>query len=73
VEVSGVPSREGLGTVGLGKRGEDDFKRNFTGVQASDKPSRRARRLRDHAGVGLVEREYLLATAGWRNGRWDGR
>src|SRR5215510_272137 len=49
-EVSGVPSREGLGTVGLEKRGKDDFKRNFTGTQACDKPSRHARRLRDHAG-----------------------
>ena len=69
----GFPRAQGLGTVGLGKRGEDDCKRHFTGAQACDKPLRRARRLRDHAGVGWVERAYLLAIAGWCNGRWDGR
>jgi hypothetical protein len=35
-------------------------------------PLRRAPRLRAHAGVSFVEREYLLAEAGRGDGRWNG-
>ena len=37
------------------------------------KQPRRAPRLWAHTGVGFVEHEYLLATTGRGNGRWNGR
>lgn len=42
------------------------------GAQRGKTPLWRAPRLRARAGVGLVEREYLLAATGGGNGRWDG-
>jgi len=53
--------------------GREDGTRAGTGAQVGKRPSRRARRRQDHAGVGLVEHEYRWATAGGCNGRWDGR
>src|SRR5262249_9174390 len=53
--------------------GREDGTRACTGAQVCKRPSRRARRRQDHAGVGLVEHEYLWATTGGCNGRWDGR
>ena len=39
--------------------GREDGTRAGTGAQVCKRPSRRARRRQDHAGVGLVEHEYL--------------
>ena len=57
-----------------GGAGGDDFKRHFTftGAKGRETLPQRVRRLLVHAGVGLVERQYLLATTGWGNGRWNG-
>ncbi len=55
------------------KLGGDDFKRHFTGAKGRNTLPLRARRLWTHADVGLVESEYLLATTGRGNGRWNGR
>jgi hypothetical protein len=54
-----------------GGTGGDDFKRHFTftGAKGRDTLPQRVRHLLFHAGVGLVERKYLLATTGWGNGR----
>ena len=74
---SGVSSRQGLGMVRRGRQGGaggDDFKRHFTftGAKGRETLPQRVRRLLVHAGVGLVERQYLLATTGWGNGRGNG-
>ena len=55
--------------------GGDEFKRHFTftGAKGRETLPQRVRRLLVHAGVGLVERQYLLATTGWGNGRGNGR
>jgi len=52
--------------------GGEDFKRYCTGAKGRNTPLLRARLLRAHADVGLVEREYLLAVTGGGNGRCDG-
>ena len=67
-EDSGVSRCEGLGTAA----GGEDFKRHCTGAKGRNTPLLRARLLRAHADVSLVEREYLLAATGGGNGRWEG-
>jgi hypothetical protein len=70
---SRVLQGDGLGTAGFGKLGGEDFKRDFkgakvmryTGAHVADEITPRV--------VGLVESEYLLATTGRCNGRWNGR
>lgn len=63
-EASGVSRCEGFGDFRLGQAG-GGFKRNLgcSGAHIT----------RAHTGVGLVEREYLLATMDWGNRRGDRR
>jgi hypothetical protein len=48
------------------------FQTGLQGEKGRMTPLRRASRLWAHAGVGVVEREYLLAEAGRDDRRWDG-
>src|SRR5262249_28306556 len=53
--------------------GRAEGTRACPGAQGGARPSRCARRRQDHAGVSLVERDYLWTTVGWCHRRWDGR
>ena len=68
----GFSGVEGLAPARLGRLG-GKISNGFSGAKGRHTPPRRARRLWAHTGAGLVEREYLLATTGRGNGRWDGR
>jgi hypothetical protein len=70
--VSGVSGRQGRGTAGL-QTLRGGFQTGLQGEKRRQTPQRRARRLWTHAGVGVVERAYLLAEAGRGNGRGNGR
>ena len=64
----------GLGRVRRGRRGGTSSNGlSLSQGRRGERPAAARRRLWAHAGGGLVERQYLLATTGWGNGRGNGR
>jgi hypothetical protein len=73
-EATGVPSGEGLGTAGFGRKGGEDYK-GIAKVQKGE-IRRRAAHVADETTprvVYLVEHGECLAITGRGNGRWDRR
>ena len=63
---------EDLGTAGFRKAGGGRFQTGFHSCNGANYAAAARTSPMGHTGVSLVKGEYLLATTGWSNGRWDG-
>ncbi len=72
-EDSGVSWCEAFGSARFGKAGGGRFQTGLRRHEGAKYTAATRTSSMGHAGMGLVKREYLLATTGRGYGRWDGR